>query len=105
MLSKCVHITGVGLVSRPWTNVSLASKKLKSSGTKGNGDVGIAEAAPRGSKITARPAPGDSPSLVFSELREPSLHPPKKSRANLVGHTKASSKTATSSSRRIRVPE
>ena len=37
MLSKCVHMAGVGLLSRPWTKVSQARRKLKSSGTNGSG--------------------------------------------------------------------
>lgn len=37
MLSKCAHIAGVGLVRRPWANVSLASRKLKSSAINGSG--------------------------------------------------------------------
>src|SRR5450432_3269832 len=36
-LSKCVHITGVGLVSLPEAKVSEASRKLKSFGTNGLG--------------------------------------------------------------------
>src|SRR5271165_192013 len=37
MLSKCTHSAGVGLASLPEAKVSAASKKLKSSGTKGWG--------------------------------------------------------------------
>src|SRR5271154_2144986 len=37
MLSKCVHIAGVGLVSLPDANVSDASRKLKSFGMNGLG--------------------------------------------------------------------
>ncbi len=37
MLSKCVHMAGVGFAKRPIAKVSEASKKLKSSGTKGRG--------------------------------------------------------------------
>jgi hypothetical protein len=37
MLSKCVHIAGVGLVSLPREKVLAASRKLKSSWTKGSG--------------------------------------------------------------------
>lgn len=37
MVSRCVHIAGVGLVSLPCTKVSADSKKLKASGTTGSG--------------------------------------------------------------------
>jgi hypothetical protein len=35
MLSRRVHIVGVGLASHPFAKVSAESRKLKSSGTKG----------------------------------------------------------------------
>jgi hypothetical protein len=37
MLSKCIHIAGVGLLSLPRAKVLAASRKLKSSWTKGRG--------------------------------------------------------------------
>src|ERR1700687_5932358 len=37
MVSKWVHIAGVGLVSRPWAKVSDASRLLKSPGANGRG--------------------------------------------------------------------
>lgn len=37
MLSKCVHMEGVGLVNRPWAKVSAASSELKSFGENGKG--------------------------------------------------------------------
>ena len=54
MLSKCVHIAGVGFASRPCANVSQASRKLKSSGTNGSG-TGKRGRIARRSTITLSP--------------------------------------------------
>ena len=53
-LSKCVHIAGVGFVSRPWANVSAASRWLKSSGSK-EAESERAEEWPGGSQLRFRP--------------------------------------------------
>src|SRR6185437_10655911 len=37
MLSKWVHMAGMGFARRPWAKVSAARRKLKSLGTKGSG--------------------------------------------------------------------
>ena len=37
MLSKCVHMAGVGFVNRPCAKVSAASRELKSFAEKGKG--------------------------------------------------------------------
>src|SRR5579875_286171 len=47
MVSKCVHIAGVGFVSRPCRNVSLCSRKLKSSGENGRGTPSAGRMAKR----------------------------------------------------------
>ena len=54
IVSKWVHMAGVGFVSRPCANVSAASRKLKSSGTNGRG-IGQAGRMARRRKNAVRP--------------------------------------------------
>ena len=84
MLSKCVHIAGVGFANRPCANVSQASRKLKSSGTNGSGTGNSGKIARR-STITLRPTPTTtSPCLCASRAnsrsmrRKPSVAQPRK---------------------------
>src|SRR5437762_3497768 len=73
-LSKCVHIAGVGLVSRPEANVSAASRKLKSSWMNGNGTGMIGRIARRKSNAvipqttTAAPFRRAMPPRTFSSF-------------------------------------
>src|SRR5271165_1363867 len=63
MLSKCVHIMGVGLVSLPDANVSEASRKLKSFGMNGFGTGHRGRMASRSRSAVAPTVAAASPCL------------------------------------------
>src|SRR5271165_5102573 len=80
MLSKCVHMAGVGLVSLPDANVSDASRKLKSFGINGLGTGHKGRMASRSRSAVAPTAATAKPCLraslpKSSSIREKYLEP------------------------------